>query len=563
MNFRKLIKKLLISKIDTNKYQECNPDVKKNIFHHYEHYGFEEGRRAYFSILGNNKSELLPALEIQHLRAKDLPTVSIVPEIFNGTPSPCSYIRLILPLQYLEFLNEINIEDDVSSSRKIWALNRVPNFPVGMVEWIDSIMPSDLILYDLDDDLISHYGKSSAQTKFIILMLILADRVTVSTKALYKIVEKFNKKSEIRRNFSLLNPTANNSNFNREFSILYMGTPTHSEDFQHINEALEVVAEKYKEIMVDLLGVNSISKNKIFNNTNIINSYYPEFMENYGKINTYKIGIIPLVDNLINQSKSNIKYYDYLNKCQYIISSDIGEYKKIKLERLSVVKGNSKDAWIKEIERVINLPLIDNLEIKTSYDDARAVKFNELKKLSNIINSMKLLNNYKVVNHSEVREYLNEIDLYDFFLKRYSVKNGVKLSNLEGKPIELNLAEVIRDNDSLFIEDLLYLNMPLISIIEKIKETNKDFVLTIQFFNYKFKSFSKNKDDLDEANSIAYQKKIPIFVNRNLEKSSLISIESKAYKENLKYINSLGERNPFKSFTKICFDDFDLIIILF
>jgi hypothetical protein len=563
MNFRKLLKKLLISKIDTERYQECNPDVKNNCLQHYEQYGFEEGRRAYFSMLERNKSELLPALEIQHLRVKDLPTVSIVPEIFNGTPSPCSYIRLIFPLQYLEFLNEINIEDNVNSFEKIWALNRVPNFPDGVLAWVDSIMPSDQILYDLDDDLISHYGISSAQAKLIILMLIMADRVTVSTKALYRIIEKFNNKSEVRGNFSLLNPTANKSNFNREFSILYMGTPTHSEDFKHINGALEAIAEKYKEIKVDLLGVNSISKNKIFNNTNIINSYYPEFMENYGKIKTYKIGIIPLVDNLINQSKSNIKYYDYLNKCQYIISSDVGEYKKIKLERLSVVKGNSKDAWIKEIERVINLPLIDNLEIKTSYDDARAVKFNELKKLSNIINSMKLLNNYKVVNHSEVREYLNEIDLYDFFLKRYSAKNGVKLSNFEGEEIEFNLEKIVKGNDSLLVEDLLYLKTPLINIIENIKEANKDFVLTVQVIKYKSHNFLKNKYDLYQDDQMDYQNKIKIPFNRSLENSGLISFESKVYKDNLIYINSLGWGSPFKSFTKICFDDLDVFIFIF
>ena len=158
---------------------------------------------------------------------------------------------------------------------------------------------------------------------------------------------------------------------------------------------------------------------------------------------------------------------------------------------------------------------------------------------------------------------MNEIDLYDFFLKRYSAKNGVKLSNFEGEEIESNLKKIVKGNDSLLVEDLLYLKTPLINIIENIKEANKDFVLTVQVVKYKFNSFSKNKNNLYQDDQINYQKKIPIPFNRSLENSGLISFKSKAYKDNLSYINSLGGRNPFKSFTKICFDDLDVFIFIF
>ena len=152
MNFRNLFKKLIIPFLDEKNYQQSNLDIKDDFSQHYLNHGFDEGRPAYF-FNENHNSTLIPSLEVQYLRSNKLPNVSIMPEYFNGTPSPCSYIRLIFPLQYLEFLNELNFDDDPAFS-KIWALNRTPYFINGLGDWLNSLRPRDRVLYDIDDDLI-------------------------------------------------------------------------------------------------------------------------------------------------------------------------------------------------------------------------------------------------------------------------------------------------------------------------------------------------------------------------------------------------------------------------
>jgi len=561
MNFREIIKNILFTKLDINAYKKNNPDLGENYTLHYEKYGFDEGRRAYFNINEKRQSQLLAPLEIQHLRSKALPNISIVPEMFNGTPSPCSYIRHIFPLQYLEFLNELNIDDEAVYG-KIWALNRKPNFEAGLAKWIDSIGPEDLILYDLDDDLISHYGEYSEDSKLIILFLLLADKVTVSTYSLNRVISKLNIKSEIRKNFNLSNPTVQQSDFDNDYSILYMGTPTHHEDFKLIQDALEIISLMYPKIKIDTVGMNEITKNKEFNNINILNSYYPGFMENYENIKTYKIGIIPLLNNKLNKSKSNIKYYDYLNKCQYVLSSDVGEYKNTDLCRLSVVKGGSKEDWIKEIVRLINLPKIRNSKINKSLSSAREVKFTELEKLSNIINSLNLLSNYKIIKYKDIEKYFKEDEIYNIFLKRYSIKDEVSISNLKEGDGDMTLNNIINNQKSLLIEDLQYLQIPIKELISKIKKNNKDFSLAINVKKNKNenKYYDINKDKINNK-KIIEDKNGGMDIAKELEINNFKDKKTKIYIENLQYIYSLSILNSFKSITQICYQNYDVFII--
>ena len=559
MNFRDLIKKLIIPYLDINRYQTSNRDVDKNYSRHYLDHGFGEARPAYFHKQKEGESELVPAVEIQHLRSQKLPSVSMITELFNGTPSPCSYIRLIFPLQYLDFLNEINLEDDISSN-KIWALNRIPCFPLGMEAWIDSLKPNDRIIYDIDDDLISHYGKSSDQAKLIMSMILLADRVTVSTKALYKIAVKFNKNTIVRNNFCLLDLTSKQSDFKDEFSILYMGTSTHAEDFKFICDALLVMADKYPNIKFNIIGLDDLPNNKLFNNLKITTSYYPQFIEKYRNIGTFKIGIIPLLENSINTAKSNIKYYDCLNICEHILCSNVGEYVNSKLPRLTIVKSNIQSEWIKEIEKLVMLPNISQEELNKSYINARNIKFNELAKLSNIINSMFLIKERKTIKYEKVNSFLSESELHTIFVKRFTAGKGCNLSNFKSDPGLSKLLNMIDGMDYLFIEDFMYLNVPLKVLITKIMGMKREFNLVINVIKYD-KNNSRKSDAINSSNKNVHLNDLEC--SENIKNNGVSIFISDLYKDNLDYLARLSKENFHKSLTEIKFKNYDALFISF
>ncbi len=507
MNFREFLKKILSTYLDIKKYGENNLDITKKHRQHYLNYGFNEARPTFFN-LENEESKLVPALEIQYLRSNKIPSISIIPEYFNGTPSPCSYIRIIFPLQYLEFLNEINLNDKNDGS-KIWVMNRLPRFHANIYEWIFSLSPSDLILYDIDDDLISHYGPSSDQSKIIITMLLLADKVTVSTKSLHKNLKKFNNNTIIRNNFSLHNLIATESDFKNEYKILYMGTSTHEEDFLFIYDALVTIARKYTNIKISIIGLEITTKIEQIKNIEILSSYYPQFIERYKKIGYFKIGIIPLIENTINKSKSNIKYYDYLSKCEYILTSDVGEYKNSKLPRLKVVKSNDKNTWANEIEKTLTLPNLNQDQINKSFILARKIKFKELEKLSTLVYSMSI-GVYKIINIEMFRYYFTEEEIYQILKNRFIKGVEAKLLVINNKD---SLVAAISNSDYLVI-NFSNIKITLKEMIDTIISINKNFVLEINIF--KSNSEYKNQDSL----LISNLKFIRDHTNLNLVKST-------------------------------------------
>lgn len=504
MSFRKFIKNTAISLFDGEKYQKKNTDVKENYALHYLKFGFNEGRPAHFFNEQNTQSELLPYIEIQHLKSKEVPHVSMVLENFNETPSPCSYIRLVFPLQYLDFLNEINLNEDVVN-KKLWALNRIPTFSTQFNEWVLSLNPDDRIIYDIDDDLISHYGENSDEVKKIISCILLAEVVTVSTIFLYDKLKKFNIKLKVRSNFCLTDLSTQESDFNDELSILYMGTSTHNEDFKLIFNDLVKLSKKYPKLRVDLVGLDEHSESKFINGIKITTSYYPQFIKKFNKIETYKIGIIPLIDNDINRSKSNIKYYDYINKCQYILCSDIGEYSESRFPRLYKVP--REGSWINAIEKLLAMPKIKQEEINRSYSIVRNIKFSELNNLSSIINSVYFNRGKKEIDYINFMNYLSESEIYNLFFNKYSIENKFYIKKDSSEDDIIKWIHSDEKMGSIVIEDLLSIKLRLKIISENSLKTNKkiSFIVKVDYSkavnNSPLKFYDENLEYLSDHNS--------------------------------------------------------------
>jgi hypothetical protein len=561
MNFRNLFKKLIIPFLDEKNYQQSNLDIKDDFSQHYLNHGFDEGRPAYF-FNENHNSTLIPSLEVQYLRSNKLPNVSIMPEYFNGTPSPCSYIRLIFPLQYLEFLNELNFDDDPAFS-KIWALNRTPYFINGLGDWLNSLRPRDRVLYDIDDDLITHYGKSSNEAKLIITIILLSDFVTVSTNSLQKLLKKFNKNTMIRKNFPLQALTSKSSDFKDDFSILFMGTSTHDKDLEFIYEALLDVAREYPAIKFSIVGIDALPNISLVDNISIASSYYPQFVERYKDIGTFKVGLIPLVKNSINLSKSNIKYYDYLNKCENILCSDVGEFSNLKLPRLHTVK-NNKSQWVDAIKSMIEQPKITQEKISKSYNDAKLVKFKELAKFSKIINSVHFNNIYKFIDYEDVSDFLTEPEIYNAFLKRFMFGSGKVLDCFLNQRSLINLIEEAENSNYMLIDNLVFFECSLSDFVDSLIAQNKEFNLIINISNYDELNFQLNSLNIKTDSIRLSNEKFKSEESKNYLLSRVASaFSSTFYKDNLKYLKKIKTKKVQHSISSIKFQSFEAIFISF
>jgi len=138
--------------------------------------------------------------------------------------------------------------------------------------------------------------------------------------------------------------------------MIYMGTATHSGDFAMILPALEALHEKYPgQFQLTVVGVA----------TNLENSYpwievrkptsalYPDFIDWLNQQEQFDVGLSPLENSNFNQSKSDIKCLDYLACGIHPVVSDVEPYANSELDGLITRVSNTKDAWLKELESII------------------------------------------------------------------------------------------------------------------------------------------------------------------------------------------------------------------
>lgn len=325
------------------------------------------------------ESRRLP--EIIDMRTAGKITTMVLLENAGAQPSPCAYIRLILPLiqEHGDKLNLRWVTDRDFSHYKSDVLI-IQRTAVTSISTINEIVAhcrenNIRIVYDLDDFLLAlpddhpehavYAPKSAAVSRW----LADADEVWVSTEALRLRVVQINARAHVVPNHLdeqlWVKPVLAETQSGTDgiVRLLYMGTQTHLADFELVKKALHRIKKEFStEIEIYLIGITANASGEKWYKTIVppqtVGSSYPAFVNWIINGQDFDIGITPLVDNEFNRCKSAIKFLDYSALGMVTVASDLGVYKPIRHGENGFLVENSEDAWYQILKKLIGDPCL-------------------------------------------------------------------------------------------------------------------------------------------------------------------------------------------------------------
>jgi GT2 family glycosyltransferase/glycosyltransferase involved in cell wall biosynthesis len=278
---------------------------------------------------------------VADLREKGrLSVMAMLSSYESGQIQSCGYIRSYLPLTHSEMVDSVKLT--VISAATALTLKTdvllIQRTTVADIEEGRALIrhcerESIRIIYETDDDLFhmdaSHEENSYYAARIAAAELIArhASLVLVSTKYLKHQVAHLNKDVRVVSNaldegvwFGGSHDKSSGKKAARAGSepvrILYMGTMTHSQDLDLLEEPFRILKAEFGEaLQFEIIGITADGRDRNWLHTipvpGICGHSYPLFAEWIRGENRWSFGVAPLVDNPFNRSKSYIKYLDY------------------------------------------------------------------------------------------------------------------------------------------------------------------------------------------------------------------------------------------------------------
>lgn len=299
--------------------------------------------------------------------------IGILPQKHAKSFTGSAFIRLILPLHKFGFevqfktlknINEIkrNKFDLIITHRTALTIDDTNAFLALKDEFCFKL------IYDTDDNLLEHYKKQDNfnEIKNIEKLVKNSNLVTVSEKYLLDCYCHLNSNIHLQKN--ILDSDLFSNNYEKlgdVISILYMGTLTHKEDFEMIQDVLIKVKKLYGiKVEIDIVG---IAQENLFDKTyfniikpNIEVKNYIDFVDWIKVYKKWHIGLAPLRDTEFNRSKSDIKYLDYSMLGMAGIYSKIGVYDDTIINKENgLIVNNTEQEWFEALTL-----LVENNELR-------------------------------------------------------------------------------------------------------------------------------------------------------------------------------------------------------
>jgi GT2 family glycosyltransferase/glycosyltransferase involved in cell wall biosynthesis len=315
-----------------------------------------------------------PGGDLVDLRSDGRMSVVLIPERFaDGTLTPCSYIRLLQPLDHPAIGGDWNIvladADEALNYRAdviVTQRHAVGNLAAAAALIRHCRKHGITLLYDLDDDLRhvpSDHPEATVlrpRTRLVSHLVRGANSVWVSTSVLAAALTERDDVLVVENGLDerLWSVRPSPTPLRGPVRILFMGTATHDADFDIVAGALARVKAVFADhVSIDLLGVSSRPElpswvNRIGMPVHATASY-PGFV-NWITQQHWDIGIAPLAKSRFNQCKSAIKTLDYAAIGLPVLASDAEAY------RGSLADGpggclvpDGEDAWFVALTRLI------------------------------------------------------------------------------------------------------------------------------------------------------------------------------------------------------------------
>lgn len=291
--------------------------------------------------------------------------VVVIPELGgDGDYSPCAYIRLLLPLDYLRDLGLIHLtiasrHRALKEKADLLFCQRTSNCNAGEAQAIvDHARAAGMpLFYDLDDNLLeiepSHPEHEILARNAATVRTFLdgADAILLSTENLRRQIAPSATHAFVLPNaidHRMISPPAGTPRHGR-VGILYMGTQTHNDDFELVSGALSRVATEFgKRVRLGIIGVTTsarlpqgISRVEV---PSSVGTSYPAFMSWLTGQTAWQIGLSPLRETRFNAAKSAIKALDYMAMGALSLVSRVPAYEGLPDEVVRKVR-NTPAEW--------------------------------------------------------------------------------------------------------------------------------------------------------------------------------------------------------------------------
>jgi len=279
--------------------------------------------------------------------------VFITPHLNGG----CPFYRCTVPSTALNNLGyDTYIQDYTKDLDKIQSKVVVIQRPhINVVKLIKTFQNrKSRVFIELDDDLLNlppnHVSYTFWQLRLssIIHSIKLADGITVTTHTLANIVKQYNQNVHILPNCIpqnlILSP---NPSIKQPLIVGYGGAETHYDDLRILQQPLETLV---RQINIQLLfcGIKKLP----FRFSNISQVQYTPNVIKYLNNLIFDIGLIPLIDNQFNQSKSDIKFLEYSARGIPSVVSNVSTYPTC-IHETNGFRATTDEDWIRYIKLLI------------------------------------------------------------------------------------------------------------------------------------------------------------------------------------------------------------------
>lgn len=308
------------------------------------------------------------------LRTNEKPSLVVVPEMLESDPSPCGYIRLLLPLASSN--SNFNIRFASSEAALYY---RSSMFATQRLAFSDHKQAESLIrmignsgarlIYDIDDDLLAldeHHQESDIYGKsrnLVISFLAAADETWVSTTLLKERLSEVTSSILVipnRLDLDLWRPLNTPPRQGGSVRILYMGTRTHRADWQKIEPALAHIYRLHgNTISIHIIGIDEPNRFphwvSVHEPPDGIGAVYPAFVNWLRNLGEFDIGIAPLTSSPFNLAKSGIKFFDYTALGAVTLASNLPPYANVIDHENNgiLVSGDSPLEWERALTSII------------------------------------------------------------------------------------------------------------------------------------------------------------------------------------------------------------------
>lgn len=315
---------------------------------------------------------------------KDKEILYSIPDVRgDNRPTGSAYVRVILPYQQRGIMQDWRLNLCSSGSLPnpdapgvAIIQRRAPGIKLNhLSDWLSSWhRAGGKLIYEIDDDLMDKEGL--IQRNFIgdlneihekvEWLACNADVVTTSTRSLADKLRQFNENIVIVENYLDENvwqlnkmPDHMHGEYARQkhsIKMGYIGTATHTQDLVVIADAVKMIESEFGDsIGIEVIGAYE-NMQPIFGKKVPLprNTEYPNFVEWLIKRVHWDIGLIPLADDMFNNSKSHLKFLEYAALDMAIICSDVESYRGVAKNRENcLMVRNDTTSWYQAIKELI------------------------------------------------------------------------------------------------------------------------------------------------------------------------------------------------------------------